>query len=78
MKCHLCQTNKLRREFPDKSLTDNCDHAALKSKIKDFFGTEPQKQRLLYKEKELKVCWQFISESELLVINFNLDVDSNN
>jgi hypothetical protein len=30
--------------------------ADLKIKIKQCFDAEPQKQRLLYKEKELKVC----------------------
>ncbi|KAK3713139.1 hypothetical protein QZH41_010047 [Actinostola sp. cb2023] len=29
MKCHLCGIDKLHREFPHETLTDNCDHAPL-------------------------------------------------
>lgn len=34
----------------------NMTIASLKTKIKACFDTEPQKQRLLCNEKELKVC----------------------
>ena len=29
MYCDLCQTRKLRREFPTNAITDNCEHAPL-------------------------------------------------
>lgn len=29
MYCDLCQTRKLRREFPSDAITDNCEHAPL-------------------------------------------------
>ena len=29
MYCDLCQTRKLRREFPSDTITDKCEHAPL-------------------------------------------------